>query len=187
MELLHSIRSDYSGTSAIFEIKINDTNNVYMRADRTSCLNDERFVTIVNAKKFLNLWSLEPNNFNSELSKGKISSWRNDRKFHSATRGFSQGFNNPVPLAKVVCKEHFEQQNIYKKRLLRRSKIVGVKDIKFNYIDFINGITRTIWLLSQEVEYFPVECGVNDGIESLAKECGINDEYISINKLTSRT
>jgi len=53
------------------------------------------------------------------------------KKYAEATDGFSRGITNPVPLAEVEYN---------------------------NEISFINGITRTKWLILNGVLCFPIEC-----------------------------
>jgi len=84
-----------------------------MSANRTGALNDERFVTVVDAVKFQELWAREPYGFNAELSRGNRAAWMADRKYHSAERGFSFGIKNPVPLASVVCNEKNKRGQVF--------------------------------------------------------------------------
>ena len=159
-----------------------------MRVDRSPYMNEERFVTVVDAKKFLHLWSLEPYNFNAELGKGTRKTWVADRKYPEAAKGFSHGISNPVPLANVVCNEHQDQSITYKKRLFRRPEIVKIEEVRFSYVNFINGITRTIWLLANGAQYFPVECHSKNGAERLFYECGLESCPIkSVEELTIST
>ncbi|MCW8348708.1 hypothetical protein MD535_22220 [Vibrio sp. ZSDZ65] len=52
-------------------------------------------------------------------------------KFHYAEKGFSFGVENPVPLANMTTNKDYPS------------------------VGFINGITRTIWLLANGAQYFP--------------------------------
>src|ERR671939_328299 len=70
--------------------------------------------------------------------------WREDYKYNDAVRGFSYGFTNPVPLAWVAYSEIILLSVTYK--FLRFGRQEHREHVR--YVSFINGITRTIWLLS---------------------------------------
>lgn len=73
----------------------------------------------------------------------KEAGWRADRKFGDAQTGFAHGRDNPVPIA-----------------------VIGVHDTPHaggpGSVAFINGITRTIWLLANGAKAFPIECQVSE-------------------------
>ncbi len=102
--------------------------------------------------------------------------WKNDRKYHYASQGFSQSIDNPVPIAYVACHEH-----IFKKLVKAEKYIVY-------YVSFIDGITRTIWLLVHGAKYFPIECSIRDGANILAELAGYDgNEYRTVEQLTTNT
>ena len=124
----------------------------YLRVARTPYCNDERTVVIADAARFLAAWRIDAgprwrgqwmrltDHFrgrsperNKWLPHLSPRAWANDYKFGDAEDGFSQGRDNPVPLAEVGLGGR-----------------VGV--------GFTNGITRTLWLLVQQAHAFPVEC-----------------------------
>ena len=179
MNIIHSIRKDsFWGTQIVFEVPLASNTNVYMRIDHRGALEHERSVVIVDALRFLALWKLEPYNFNSELSRGNPDTWKSDRKFSHAEQGFSKGVTDPVPLANVVCNPHIEHDAMYEKKYIFVKKLVGYKEREFDYVDFNNGITRTIWLLTHGAPYFPVECHNTDGTERLYQNCGVQGSEI---------
>ena len=111
-------------------------------------------VVIVDSKKFLDLWKNEPFHSERKLAFGDEYVWRSDYKFHYAEDGFAQGIDNPVPLAYVHC--YFSDfQNNDNNRLINLLSRKTNK-IKRPYCTFTNGITRTIWLLANGAECFPV-------------------------------
>lgn len=171
MYLLHSVQNSYSQKIAIFEIETATCGNVYMSVARTNYGNEERCVVIVNSSKFLQLWRREPCSIHSDISFGNLSTWVNDSKYTYAIRGFSHGIKNPVPLANIVCQTHVENISVWRRKYLLFKELVEIKENKFEYVAFIDGVTRTIWLLSKGVECFPVECPI-DGAIRLAELAG---------------
>lgn len=137
--------------NAIFQLELNDR-IVYMSTECTNYLNESRYIIVLEAKKFIKLWQNEPNPISKSLNFGTIESWKNDKKYPDAEDGFSFGKNNPVPLANVVC--YLNEDN------------------QLPYIAIENGITRTIWLLSNDVKYFPVECRNRNEAQLLVKSAG---------------
>ncbi len=188
MEGLHSIRNDSLGIKAIFEIELEEQSNVFMSVSRTNYMNDERYVVIVDSEKFLELWRSEPNSIHSEESMGNIQSWKNDRKYQDAVKGFSEGLENPVPVANIVCQEHLKKTCIYEKKYFIFKKITGIEKTIINYVAFTNGITRTLWLLVQGAKYFPVECSNEEDANRLAKAAGYGgNEFMTVENLTKNT
>lgn len=135
----------------IFSISLEHAQVAYMTCKRTNYLNEERAIVILDTLKFLELWKADPNPITPELSNGTRDIWIKDSKYPDAKSGFQEGIKNPVPLARIA---YHELENTPK------------------YIDFTNGITRTIWLLSQGAIAFPVECHVLEA-EKLSFSAGI--------------
>jgi hypothetical protein len=125
-----------------------------MSVAETPYKNENRGVVMVDAKKFLKLWRADPYKHHQDIARGNPHTWRQDRKFKEATEGFSYGFTNPVPLAWVSYAEVKILSVSYK--FLRFGRKEHRRHVR--YLSFINGITRTIWLLSHGCEAFPVEC-----------------------------
>jgi hypothetical protein len=75
--------------------------------------------------------------------------------------GFSYGIDNPVPLA-FVSHGTATRTNVSHKFLW-----FGKQELleQFHYVGFTNGVTRTIWLLSQGCKAFPIECEMPGAIE----------------------
>lgn len=142
----------------VFEVKTKKAGTVYMKTRPGSVARKDVTVVHVDAKKLLLLWQKEPHNPTGVLAFGGESEWRADYKFNCAEIGFLQGQRNPVPLARIVCAEHDKYEPVYKKGFIFFRKLVGYKTLKEHHIGFIDGITRTIWLLANGAESFPIEC-----------------------------
>lgn len=99
-------------------------------------------IVIVDAQKFLRLWRAHPRGIQRDLANGNPETWPRDDKFSFAVDGFFEGRNNPVPLAEV----RYENEDA-------------------EFVTFINGITRTIWLLTHGCAAFPVRCSASDSRE----------------------
>ncbi|EJG5355156.1 fertility inhibition factor FiwA [Stutzerimonas stutzeri B1SMN1] len=110
----------------------------------------DRFVVPVNAVAFNRLW----------LAGGLTSPGRpdgcplrkdmpSDYKFRHAVAGFAVGRESPVPLASVA---------------LERGPTPSVR--------FNDGVTRTLWLLANNVAAFPVVIAGEDNAKALAKLAG---------------
>jgi hypothetical protein len=185
MKAFHSIQKIHLNTSAVFEIQLQNHENVYMSVSKSNYMNDERCVVVVDAKKFLRLWRNNPYKKHSDISKGNIETWQNDSKYHYAVEGFSHGINNPVPVAEIVYQEHTNSTPVYRRKYLILKELVKVEEVIFDYVVFRNGITRTIWLLVNGAEYFPVECPIKSAgrLAEIASYAG--NEYRTVEQLTT--
>ena len=116
----------------VFAIPTNQK-TVYMSLDI-----EEKFTTFVlllDTQKFIRAWRVsQDDGYFKGYNTGDPELWRKDRKFHYAEQGFSLGLVNPVPLADISATGRFPNCNI----------------------SFVDGVTRTIWLLANQAEYFPV-------------------------------
>ena len=143
-----------STTMAIFSVSLPDREPVFMSVAETPYENEHRGVVIVDAGKFLNLWRADPFKYQQELARGNPDTWRQDRDYHYAEDGFSYGFKNPVPLPEIGYVEEDILSVTYK--FLRFGRKEHREHARF--VSFLDGITRTIWLLSHGCNAFPVEC-----------------------------
>lgn len=165
---------------AIFNFELANK-NVYMSVGREleSCdsnfARDDLFVVIVKADKFVQLWSLEPNKFNGNPISDRIK----PKKYDAAIQGFSYGISNPVPLANVICKKYQMQQSTRRRFFSGNSNHKSLAGSYVSYVDFINGITRTRYLLDNGVNHFPILCSKANGAELLAEECGYGSNAIN--------
>lgn len=94
---LISIEKRWGTTMAIFSVSLADKTQVFMCAHTTPYENEKRGVVIVDARKFLKLWRAEPPGYHWTQAQGNPDTWYQDRKFTSATEGFSLGFANSSP------------------------------------------------------------------------------------------
>ena len=122
--------------------------------------NEHRGVVMVDARKFLRLWRAQADGLHREIARGNPDTWRQDRKFTSATEGFSCGLANPVPLAQVGYAE--VKQTSVSHTFLWFGRHEQTRHVRS--VSFINGITRTIWLLSHRCKAFPVECPMSSAL-----------------------
>lgn len=140
---------------------------------REKNIGDQDEIVIIERNKFLDLWKNEPYPLEKKLIFGDENIWRSDYKFHHAENGFAQGIDNPVPLAYLHCYLTDKRQKI-KGTLVERILNKNWEICQVPYCAFTNGITRTIWLLANGAEYFPVMTDRNS--YELLKSCaGIMD------------
>ena len=118
-----------------FAIPLQDGRIVYMYEDFDSTdLNG--FIILLDTQLFIKVWQNLPDTFQTkDFQHSNKSEWvsiENNPNITITNRCFSHGKDNPVPLAWVSC-ENFSD-GFY----------------------WTNGITRTIWLLSNNAKYIPV-------------------------------
>ena len=120
----------------IFRMKTRDQKAVYMRYPQhfENIANQENMIVIVEAQKFLPLWQRSPYAVDQNACAGDESKWRKDYKFHLAENGFAKSMDSPIPLADVN---------------------VHIKDGEIS-CSLNDGMTRTLWLLANGVEEFPI-------------------------------
>jgi hypothetical protein len=93
----------------------------------------------IRASVLLDLWKREVANHGQGLAFGNPTTWRADRKFECAERGFAAGESNPVPIPTL----HLEK--------VREIVSAGVE-----------GQTRTIWLLANKCALIGMQCKPQD-------------------------
>jgi hypothetical protein len=155
-----TIEKRYGMTMAIFSVPLADRKPVFMCVRETPYENENRGVVIVDAGKFLNLWRADPYMHHQEIAQGNPHTWRQDRKFTAAAEGFLEGFANPVRLPEVGYAEEKHTSVSYK--FLRFGRQEQTRHV--GCVSFINGITRTIWLLCHGCSAFPVECRMSSAL-----------------------
>lgn len=158
----------------VFELITRDRHSVYMKHPIYKSPNNDVKIVFLRDYKFLKLWQnslQEP-----QLSFGNETHWRNDRKFHYAEEGFRQGRDNPVPLAELHCGQYVKRTAVFQKRFLWLDKQIGFNEQIKTSCSFVNGITRTIWLLANGVHQFPVYIDGNHDSQLLAQYAGIHSQ-----------
>jgi len=109
------------------------------------------FVVYVRGLAFYRAWlTLDVNHYQPCPLQQDMHS---DYKFHNAAKGFSTGIENPVPITNMGM-------------LARDGELL---------INFLDGITRTLWLLANNVEVFPVHCQDLASASLLANQAGVTD------------
>lgn len=144
----------YGNGKIIFTVILPNREPVFMSIDVSDYKRNNSGIVIVDARRFLELWRNEPFSIHSEISHGDPDVWPSFRKYPNAEKGFSFGSENPVPLAYVAYGN--DERIIVNYKFLWFGRRVSRE--RFDYIGFINGITRTIWLLTQGCSAFPIEC-----------------------------
>jgi hypothetical protein len=149
------LEQDSSGKNrVVFTVPLPRRDPVFMSLTLDDYSRECSGVVIVDSAKFLQLWRSEPNSIHSDMANGSPETWPSNYKFELATNGFSHGKANPVPLAEVSF--GIDSRNTETRRFFGLFKELQYEDVPF--VAFTNGITRTIWLLTQGCTAFPVEC-----------------------------
>ncbi len=137
--------SVYNERCYVYEIKLPNKNSVYMKIVSASD-NNNTYPVIINSEKFLKYWKNVPNGFHEDfaLSHGNKKSWQSDYKYHDAEDGFTGGISNPVPIPKIQYLDNITPNCIT-----------------------VSNCTRTIWLLANDADSFPVECEGYDNAKNV--------------------
>ncbi|MFZ6006871.1 MAG: plasmid fertility inhibition factor family protein [Nitrospirota bacterium] len=176
---IHSVKDDWDRKLIIFEVPLPNQAPVFMSVEITPYNNEERGVVIVDADKFLELWRNEPHSAHHKISHGNPQTWPNDNKYPYAAKGFSFGYNNPVPLARVSCRIGMRSIITYKFLFFGRTE----RKEQFHYVAFTDGITRTIWLLTQGCKAFPVECYMPEAKELYRVAAAHRTNFYTVDEL----
>lgn len=169
----------------IYEIGLADGSQAYMRVDGSAELGGKRSVVIVDARKFLALWRSCPNNIHADIAAGTPATWPNDRKFKDAAAGFADGVENPVPLAMVGYNEFNQVEDLYEPFMFLFKRKVGERSERVPYVFFSDGVTRTIWLMTNGAKSFPVEVESKEQAKYLYTHCGVGAPPAAVDDLTS--
>ena len=153
----------------VFTITLPNRASVLMKLGST--LKDDSMyeVVIVDAKKFVKAWRADPYGHQKEIAYGNPTTWTVDRKYAAAELEILKNQSSPVPLALVSAFWAFRTDRW--PRLFNpfhRRTVQGC-------LNFTDGITRTIWLLSNGCDAFPVLCYHGQG-ECLARVAGTVQE-----------
>lgn len=143
-------------TAATFQIPLNDGLSVHMQAELPGG-EDCYAVVLVDAARFVHLWRSAQSS-HRDVAMLDENTWPTDYKYHEAVEGFSHGAENPVPLAEVSC--GVISQDIVKRHrrfLLWKSEVIVARKGEA-FLNFTNGVTRTIFLLANGAKEFPVRC-----------------------------
>lgn len=130
----------YGNHSLVFELSLKDKTKVFMRID-CGCIDDENYILMLDLNKIRE--SLEFSKLLDDISlfeNPKTASEDLRNKILNCINGFSKGITNPVPLAEI---------SYYPDR-----------------VNFLNGITRTSYLVAFGDSPIPIECR-KESVESL--------------------
>ncbi|MGA3983437.1 plasmid fertility inhibition factor family protein [Ralstonia nicotianae] len=133
---------------AVFRVETATQGSVFMSMHASKV----HAVVEVNAARLLALWR-HPQTRLAELAFGDAYSWPQDRKYLAVGPCFAEGASNPVPLAEVRCYPRRESRGAWAPWRPR----VAPADERAVF-DFVDGATRTIWLLANGARMFPVSC-----------------------------
>jgi hypothetical protein len=150
----------------VFTVTLANRASVLMKLG-TSLEDDSIFkVVIVDAKKFVKAWRADPYGHQTEIAHGNPTTWMVDRKFADAELAFLKNQTSPVPLALVSA--------FWALRTVRWPRHFNPFQWRSapGCLNFTDGITRTIWLLSNGCAAFPVLCKHGQG-ECLARVAGV--------------
>lgn len=164
---------------ALFGVQVPGRGTVYMYAAASSDL----AIVEVESERLLKLWQC-PTSREPWLAFGNQQSWRADRKFALAEQGFSAGIGNPVGVPLVGCCEITYPPAVWHwtggKELMRKK---AATELHFGFVD---GITRTLWLLAHGARSFPVTCSPREGM-ILSHHAGVSPgEVIRLDEMFSR-
>lgn len=122
-----------TSTEAVWKVPIKGPVDAFMAIRRTNYLNDQTFVVFVRSREFYSVWrSIEALKDRETPNRPPpLDEIPADRKWSWQAQCWSHGQSNPVPLASVSY------------------------DARFG-IGFVDGITRTLWLINHRAASFPV-------------------------------
>lgn len=142
--------------AATFEVTLEAGRTVHMQA-KLPHEGDYYVVVMVDADRFVKLWR-QPLSSHRDIALNNPETWPKDYKYADAVEGFSHGAANPVPLAEVSCWRSDSDIVEFEPRFhfFKRKVVIGRAGDPC--LSFTNGITRTIYLLSNGAKSFPVLC-----------------------------
>jgi len=138
---------------ALWQVWMPRSSSVYMVAYTTS-----GFVVHVDAANLYRAWraSAEREGLPHPVSRRQM---RRDRKFHLAVESFLAGAGSPVPLAYVTARVDCSGRTA---------------------VSFVDGVTRTYWLLANGAASFPVWTPTREEAGLLHQVAGLGDGPIPV-------
>lgn len=132
---------------------------------------DAHAVVDVDAQRFLALWRAHPASYTYDIACGSPATWPQDRKWQNAVDAFCPGRSNPVPLAIVSLSPAFERVRApWWPPHWGRGTVV--RELGCLGAGFVDGVTRTIWLLTHGATSFPVLIDI-DAADELQRAAGL--------------
>ena len=160
-----------SGLQLVFTVPLPNGDVVFMKQQTLPGDRERYAIVCVESERFLELWRRD--DFQREFANGSPETWRHDGKYGRAAEGFSFGPTNPVPLAYANFRVYRRQ--VISRKLPRIGRDVSTEDV--GVVSLTNGITRTIWLLSQRCRAFPVKCDIDEA-HHLYRAAGMTDTTV---------
>lgn len=145
---------DIDATTGVAVFGVATTAGVqYMKFHRDE--SDAYAVVDLDAQRFLALWRAHPESYTYDVACGSPATWPNDRKWQNAVDAFEPGRSNPVPLAIVSLSPAFTRVRapLWPPHWGRGTV---VRELNRLGAGFVDGVTRTIWLLTHGATSFPV-------------------------------
>lgn len=139
MKTLYGIAWHAKKRSAVFEVPTANFGTVFMRVSAPDG-GASHAVVEVDADRLLQLWR-RTDRTPANLKDAVQAAWPSDEKFAAAEKGFGEGQFDPVPLAFLSCR---------------------TDESGSPHLTVIDGMTRTIWLLTAGATVFPVACNVDE-------------------------
>lgn len=138
--------------TAVWRVFVPGQADRFMSA-RSGAINGKVFVVHLDAEAFYRAWLESSPALRGRRSCDCVirSAMLSDYKYRHAVTGFSHGVENPVPLAEVGA--HQTGRRLH--------------------IGFINGVTRTFWLLANHCPAFPVKVYGEDSAMLLHQVAGL--------------
>lgn len=167
----------------VFTVPLPEREPVFMSMNISEYGRDNFGIVIVDAQKFLDLWRADPRGPHRDVAYGTLETWPNDYKYSRAVEGFSEGRENPVPLADVAYGAATQKYVSYK--FLRFGRTERQEQVE--YVAFTNGITRTIWLLTNGCAAFPVKCGMSSARDLFLAAAAEGTSFHSLAELAEVT
>lgn len=177
METFIGIKQVHHFQAAVFKIPTS-RGDVFMSEQRS-----DRAVVEVDSERFLQLWR-EPFSSHPEVACGNPETWPLDSKFHWPNDHFAEGIKNPVPLAQVSVRIVTTQTPLKPRKPFFFPSLAGAETTESPSLNFTDGITRTIWLLTFGAKSFPVECSTAEA-PLLQKLVGTGRRYRTLDELFS--
>jgi len=147
---------------AIWEVPIPGQVSRFM-STKSGAIDDEFFVVRVDTEAFYYTWLKSSPAISDQHGADCVlrSDMPRDYKYNDAIDGFANGKENPVPLAHVDA--HMDKEHAR--------------------IGFINGITRSFWLIVNRAPSFPVMVHGRESAELLNQVVGLDAAPMSFSEL----
>ena len=112
-------------------------------------------IVCLDRARFLTAWAAGAPSEQAALARGDEATWRADRKFADAEPPLSASSSWPVPVG-----------------------ILQLAPANTQGLRFLDGVTRTIWLLANGARVIPVACDEPTEIEVVERIAGAREELV---------